>query len=265
MSKAPFLLSNLLALTVCLATSSVDASAQSEREAELNAAYVGKTLHLKRFYIGNTQIFDKDGKLIGQGTATGPWTLYGRIAVERISVVGQSVHVEGRRLHVVFQDNGKTLIERRAAQTATLVLSPADASRPSFDAALQAITIEPTPAALADVAPDCWSTYLRQGVQAAPRLSAEEKPETPPRVIRTGPKPGYSDEARAAKVGGTVQLSLTVTESGEPREIRLIRPLGMGLDDAACDALRQYLFQPARRSGSPVKLNIIIETTFHLD
>src|SRR6202030_3669080 len=50
------------------------------------------------------------------------------------------------------------------------------------------------------------------------------------------PDPEYSDEARQAKYQGTVMLWVGVGTDGRPREIRVQRSLGMGLDEKAVAA-----------------------------
>ena len=43
-------------------------------------------------------------------------------------------------------------------------------------------------------------------------------------------EPEYSEEARKAKYSGTVLLSIVVDVNGMPRNIHVVRPLGLGLD-----------------------------------
>ena len=87
---------------------------------------------------------------------------------------------------------------------------------------------------------------------------------TPPRAIST-PNPKYTDAARNAKVHGTVVLGLVVNAEGLPERIRIYRSLDPGLDQAAVDAVKQFKFEPAMRSGKPVSLFIILEMNFKLD
>lgn len=79
-----------------------------------------------------------------------------------------------------------------------------------------------------------------------------------------GPDPEFSDEARKAKYQGVVVVNLIVDASGNPQRIRVIRPLGMGLDEKAVEAVRQYKFKPAMLQGKPVPVEINIEVNFHI-
>jgi TonB family protein len=84
-----------------------------------------------------------------------------------------------------------------------------------------------------------------------------------PKALET-PDPEYSEEARKAKYQGTVLLWLIVDPDGKPREIKVSRPLGMGLDQKAVEAVRKWKFQPAEKDGRPVAVQINVEVNFRL-
>lgn len=84
-----------------------------------------------------------------------------------------------------------------------------------------------------------------------------------PKPIFT-PDPEYSEEARKAKYQGVVVLWLVIGSDGHPREIRVARPLGMGLDEKAVEAVRTWRFEPARKDGQPVAVVMNVEVTFRL-
>ena len=62
---------------------------------------------------------------------------------------------------------------------------------------------------------------------------------SPPRLIY-GPDPEFSEEARKAKLQGTVVLWVVVGPDGRTHAIRIARSLGMGLDDKAIQAVRLW-------------------------
>ncbi|MGA9060096.1 MAG: energy transducer TonB [Terracidiphilus sp.] len=75
----------------------------------------------------------------------------------------------------------------------------------------------------------------------------------------------FSDEARRAKYQGVCLISLIVDAQGNPQNIRIARALGMGLDEKAIEAIRQYKFKPAMKDGrTPVPVLITIEVDFRL-
>jgi TonB family protein len=78
------------------------------------------------------------------------------------------------------------------------------------------------------------------------------------------PDPEYSDEARQAKYQGTVMLWVVVGTDGRPREIRVQRSLGMGLDEKAVAAVRGWKFRPGMKDGVPVAVQVNIEVVFRL-
>lgn len=78
------------------------------------------------------------------------------------------------------------------------------------------------------------------------------------------PEPQYSEEARKAKWGGTVLLSLVVDETGHTRDIKVVKPLGLGLDEKAIEAVSKWTFIPGKKNGKPVAVAAQIEVTFRL-
>ncbi len=78
------------------------------------------------------------------------------------------------------------------------------------------------------------------------------------------PDPEYSEEARKAKYQGVCVLSLIVGPDGKPREIKLSRSLGLGLDEKAMEAVNKWKFEPALKDGKPVAVAINVEVQFRL-
>ena len=106
-----------------------------------------------------------------------------------------------------------------------------------------------------------------------PGAVAKKAPGRPPRPLPGGP-PAPADEveamplplgrcegqytaaARAAGVEGTVELELVVDVDGSSRDIRVLRGLGHGLDEAAVAVLKRCRFRPGTRRGEPVAVRI---------
>ncbi len=84
-----------------------------------------------------------------------------------------------------------------------------------------------------------------------------------PKALDT-PDPEYSEEARKAKYQGTCVLWLIVGPDGKPRDIKVARALGMGLDQKAIEAVRNWKFEPAMKDGKPVAVQINVEVNFRL-
>jgi TonB family protein len=94
-------------------------------------------------------------------------------------------------------------------------------------------------------------TYKAGGEVSSPILLSKVEPE-------------YSEEARRAKYSGTVSLSVVVDEQGIPRDIKVVRPLGLGLDERAIQAVARWRFRPGTKNGHPVKVRATVEVSFRL-
>jgi TonB family protein len=86
---------------------------------------------------------------------------------------------------------------------------------------------------------------------------------TPP-VAKFTPEPDFSEEARKAKYQGTVTLSAVIGPDGRPRNLKVVRSLGMGLDQKALEKVRTWLFEPGKRNGQPVAVAMTLEVDFRL-
>lgn len=83
-------------------------------------------------------------------------------------------------------------------------------------------------------------------------------------VVLYKKEPEYSEEARKAKYQGTVVLYIEVDPSGRAVNPRVLRSLGLGLDEKAMEAVRQWKFKPGYRDGKPVTVAAQIEVNFRL-
>jgi TonB family protein len=77
-------------------------------------------------------------------------------------------------------------------------------------------------------------------------------------------EPEYSEEARKAKYQGTVLLYIEVDPSGRATNIKVQRSLGLGLDEKAIEAVKQWKFKPGYKDGKPVTVAATIEVNFRL-
>jgi bla regulator protein blaR1 len=79
------------------------------------------------------------------------------------------------------------------------------------------------------------------------------------------PDPQYTEEASKARYQGVCVLSLIVDAKGKPQRVQVVRHLGMGLDQKAVEAVKQYQFEPAMLSGKPVPVKVNIEVNFKVN
>jgi TonB family protein len=86
---------------------------------------------------------------------------------------------------------------------------------------------------------------------------------TPPVAVFT-PEPDFTLEARAAHFQGEVELSTLIMPSGRLCDVTVIKPLGMGLDEKAIQAVYGWKFRPATRNGVPAVFPMKITVSFNL-
>ena len=77
-------------------------------------------------------------------------------------------------------------------------------------------------------------------------------------------EPEYTDAARIARHEGAVVLQVTIDREGRAGRFRLLRSLGLGLDEKAVEAVRQWKFRPARKDGKRVAVLANLEILFRL-
>ena len=74
----------------------------------------------------------------------------------------------------------------------------------------------------------------------------------------------YPEEALKAKYQGTVLLDAEIDDAGQVGNVRVARSLGLGLDEKAIEAVKQWRFKPATKSGKPVGVQVQVEVSFRL-
>lgn len=76
--------------------------------------------------------------------------------------------------------------------------------------------------------------------------------------------PEFSDEARRAKYQGVCLVQIVVDAQGNVQRAKVLRALGMGLDEKAIEAVKQYRFKPAMLQGRPVPVEVNVEVNFRI-
>lgn len=83
-------------------------------------------------------------------------------------------------------------------------------------------------------------------------------------VVIVKVEPEFTEEARKARVQGTVVLLVDIDERGAVSNIRVRMPLGLGLDEKAIEAVRKWRFKPGTKNGRPVSTPALVEVNFRL-
>ena len=83
-------------------------------------------------------------------------------------------------------------------------------------------------------------------------------------IVVSRVEPVYSEEARNARYQGTVVLAAIIHKDGTVTVDKIVRNLGLGLDENVIEAIQQWNFKPAMRNGEPVSVSLNIEVHFNL-
>jgi TonB family protein len=109
-----------------------------------------------------------------------------------------------------------------------------------------------------------WVEELAAQDQAAAEEIVEAGPGVQPPVLEERTEPEYTEEARIARHEGTVVLQADISAQGRAGNIRLLRSLGLGLDEKALDAVRRWVFRPARQGRTNVAFRAVLEIHFRV-
>ena len=228
---------------------------------ELNRKYKNQLLALRSPLTGRVQKFDSSGQPLNP-TSNAQWLFYGGIYVEKLDLSDDKLTLEGPQVaptdekkkgKPVFVPIGKPVkVEIRLDQP----LASADQAQAIMDRVFFL-----GEEALQHTQPE----YRRSdnAGSAGPVYSISKEGVKHPQAVST-PEPEFSEKARKAKYQGTAILNAVVDKEGNVSRIRLVRPLGMGLDENAMEALKTWRFQPGTYHGQPVAVEMNIEVSFNL-
>lgn len=133
---------------------------------------------------------------------------------------------------------------------------------------LRVLSTAAGPAAVTALAQNAQTSTPNQTKPAAPLPAS-------PNVYRVGGgvsaptviskvDPEYTEEARAAKFNGDVLLYVEIGTDGQAYNFKVIRSLGLGLDEKAIEAVKKWKFKPGYLNGQPVRVGATIQVSFRL-
>ncbi|HEY6306255.1 MAG TPA: energy transducer TonB [Candidatus Angelobacter sp.] len=288
---------SVLIFVMLSALSGAAAAADQELGNLLTSRYRDQVLALRHSFNARSQEYNSDGTPLTKGSE-GSWTVYGRIGVKKVSVGADLLQIEGDR--VVFESDGpgKPLqpVRERERIRITIRLNHAVASEDEAVAVLGRV-FALTPQDVVDSAPRLWRAYLAKqlDVPSGPKndatrdAAARDKPasdgKTGVEIVRDNaghekvfklgkeitapkpqftPEPEYSDVARKLRFQGMLGLNCVIDNTGRVRGIAIAKPLGLGLDEKAADAVGTWRFAPGKLDGQPVTVAMYIEVDFRL-
>jgi TonB family protein len=80
----------------------------------------------------------------------------------------------------------------------------------------------------------------------------------------TRPNLSFQRKLAVQKFQGTVILKIVINRAGNIARIKLVRSLGMGLDENAMEGVERWRFSPATRHAQTVAVEMNIEVAFNL-
>lgn len=265
----------LLAFALFLGTTVGAPSAQlKDVEHHLKSSYKGKILTLRSFYSGDELLYNSEGKLLTHDEI-GSWTLYSQVEVTDIKLRRDKLEIMANRVFVRFGKDMKDLRRLRSKEKVRIELrtEQSEVTEEAMRRAMVKAFLSESDR-LADIVPSYWNRYVSG--ERSPPSPEDLKGEANEQVYRVKqgeisaprcvacPDPKYIQAARQAKLEGTVVLAALLNKEGRIQSIHIVKPIGLGLDDAAVETVRQWQLEPARRSGEPVFAIITVEVTFRL-
>jgi len=81
-------------------------------------------------------------------------------------------------------------------------------------------------------------------------------------VPTSHPEPAYPSKAPRSRFKGTTVLSIVVDAQGNVTDTQVVKPLGVGFDEKALEAVRKWKFKPGTRGGVAVPARVIVQISF---
>jgi TonB family protein len=76
--------------------------------------------------------------------------------------------------------------------------------------------------------------------------------------------PKYPPVAKAAKLQGEVVFNAVINREGMLTRVRVLRPLGLGMEESALEAMRKWRYHPYLLNGEPVEVQTVITVKYIL-
>jgi len=121
-------------------------------------------------------------------------------------------------------------------------------------------------------APSCW--FGGKGIltrSVCQNLGIETTGIYPPRHVlahtlnlKHRKEPEYSNQAIQARIEGIVILSARIDGEGAPRDLKVVKPLGYGLDEKAMEAAAGWRFERPLSNGDDSPIPLTFEVQFRL-
>lgn len=233
-------------------------------------------LMLRGMYDGDKLAFDAQGQLIGSATPM-PFSL-SFLVVQAVTVAPDQVEIDASRAGLEITRGwpvgspdkvNAVPIDKKGRFQVVITVSRDRQHDELLEAALNRVFHVGFDDSLTEVAPQYWRPWIAHELHPErpfPEIPAgvASRPEwhvATPIMVHTV-KAAETEAARIHGVEGRSVIGAVIDETGVPRDMVIVRPVGMGLDEAAMLAVMQYRLTPAKRNGQPIPFWIDIEYGF---
>jgi len=253
--------------------------AASSASADANKTYlkdrlIKQPLYLRGMWVADDLHFDEKGHLLTPA-ATTSFTLSG-IEIRKLETKSDHLQLTGRRVGLELDGTSPkrvvltlgTGILRKEEEMHVEIDHPASGD---YSDALDAIFTSKLED-LAPALPSWWQDYAAKQILHVPYTAPFHFGEHPrdvggdvtePLVVKSV-NPDFTPYAKSLQYKGTVQVEFTLGKNAKPVDFVVVKPLGLGLDEAAIEAIKAYVFGPATLHGKIVAARIAIETNFQI-
>ena len=281
-------LSLLTLLLVGLCSTAI--AADSDLEKSLTSKYKDQVLILRHPIDSNSQRYNSGGELLSGGKE-GPWTVNAAIEINEIHVTQDKLIIDGKRRVYGFDSRQNRLLPVKVKErdkprvTLEISLDSPLVSVEQVETVLHRIFAN-NAGELTESVPVYWRSFLAKqygvpnpdasqtvaqdsgGSNSAARdelnvVKLDPKTIKPPRPVST-PDPSYSEVAKHLQFKGTMVLTGIIDATGKVRQVRIVRPVGFGLDEKGIEAVHSWKFKPATHDGKPVAVEMGLEISFNL-
>jgi len=242
-----------------------------------------KVLTLCNPYIFTAQSFDEQGSLTSH-SPTGPWTLYGRMLVQKVSANQKEFKLEGKRVWVKFDgDKMENILSNPPVDMEIDIrLANGTDAMQQANAAMKKVLLS-SGENMSDIVPDYWKRYFERVEGRLPPRSFRDQSRVQWKKLKSTGKPVplisqglsqgtlihevrpiYPIEAKIARASGTVELTAVIGKDGRVQSLSVDKAVGVGLEEAAIDAVKQWRYKPYYFNGAAVDVETKITLNFRL-
>jgi TonB family protein len=270
-----------LCAAVAIFAISLSSADEKQLEDALKKKFEGKVVTLRAFYKEDYLKYDGSGQPEFQAD-TGPWTVYGRVALADLKLKKDKIEMEGNRALVSWPEDGNGIGRLTHLRSDRILIEVQRNAAHQDESSIQKLLSQVFLSArdnLSEFVPEHWKRFLSGDMQIAdrhrqPSRFTAPKPPAPRRVrvsqgVTEGMlvkkvQPEYPALAKAAKLQGDVVFIAVIDTQGVLKVTSVLKPLGMGIEESAMEAVNQWRYRTYLLNGEPVEVETTITVKYML-